>query len=199
MEEQISHISQICFLNLRNLQRIGSRLTQDLKIQLVHSNILSILDYCNSSYAGITERLLHKLQKIQNNAVRFIFKLRGKEKWKSISPYLKKVHFLPIAYRIKFKVALMVFKCLNNLAPKYLKDLISLRDVKRISVRMDNDFYILKTPPPAKFSKTEAAFSYHGPKIWNSLPYNIRCIMDIVRFKKCLKTYLFDMAFENVS
>ena len=32
--------------------------------------------------------------------------------------YLKKLHFLPVRYRIKFKIALLVFKCLNNLAPQ---------------------------------------------------------------------------------
>ena len=198
MDDQINHISQICYLNLRNIRRIGSRLTHDLKVQLVHAHILSMIDYCNSSYAGVTDRNLQKLQKIQNNAVRFIFKLNGKSKWTSISPYLKKLHFLPVLYRIQFKVALLVFKCINNLAPKYLKDLISLRDTKRMSMRLDDDFFILKTLRQPNFSKTDAAFQYNGPRIWNSLPYSIRSIPDIAKFKKCLKTHYYEIAFNGI-
>ena len=198
MDDQISHISQICYLNLRNLRRIGSRLNHTLKVQLVHANILSIIDYCNSVYAGITEKNLKRLQKIQNNAVRYIFKLNGKMKWTSISPYLKKLHFLPVVYRIQYKIAFLVFKCINNLAPKYLKDFISLRDTKKMGVRLDDDFFLLKIPSPSNFSRTEASFQYNGPKIWNNLPYRIRCLADIDIFKKSLKNYYFDIAFSQV-
>ena len=56
-------------------------------LQLVHSNILSIIDYCNAVYGGLTEKNIQKLQKIQNNAVRFIFNINGKKKKEHIMPY----------------------------------------------------------------------------------------------------------------
>ena len=167
-----------------------------LKIQLVHSNVLSSIDYCNSVYGALSEANLQKLQKIQNNAVRFIFGIYGKAKRQPITPYLKEIHFLPVRYRICYKIALLVFKCLNNIAPKYLADLLALRDTKRHSLRMDNDFYILKVPPPPQFSKTEGAFSHSGPKIWNDLPFAIRCISEIHVFKKRLKTHYFEIAYD---
>ena len=62
-----------------------------------------MIDYCNSVlYIGITMKNIQKLQKIQNNAVRFIFQLNGRKKWTPISPYLKKLNFLPVIYRIQF-------------------------------------------------------------------------------------------------
>ena len=99
MDEQIKVVSQICYLNLRSLRRIASHLTFELKVQLVHSNVLSFIDYCNSVYSGISEKNLLKLQKIQNNSVRFIYKLIGKSKYQHIKPYLKKLHFLPVQQR----------------------------------------------------------------------------------------------------
>ena len=119
----------------------------------------------------------------------------GKAKRQHISPYLERLHFLPVRYRIMYKIALLVFKCLNNIAPKYLSSLIRLRDTKRQSVRLDNDFYLLKVPPCPHFTKTEAAFSYSGPNIWNQLPYDLRCLNDIRTFKKQLKTHYFEYAF----
>ena len=104
---------------------------------------------------------------------------------------------MPVRFRIKFKAALLVFKCLNNMAPSYLCDMIEVRDIRRRSVRLDDDFYILKTPKPSNFSKTYAAFSYFGPKIWNELPYYIRSITELECFKKELKTYYFGIAFDD--
>ena len=69
MNDQVSFISQMCYLNLRDLRRIGSRLNQELKIQLVHSNIMSFIDYCNASYGGLTRKNIQRLEKLQNNAV----------------------------------------------------------------------------------------------------------------------------------
>ena len=114
-------------MNLRNLGRIGSKLSYELKVQLVNSCVLSFIDYCNATYGSLTEANLHKLQKIQNSAARFVFGIYGKARQQSMTPYLKKLHFLPVRYRIKYKVALLVFKCLNNLAPKYLATLLTLK------------------------------------------------------------------------
>ena len=114
-----------------------------------------------------------------------------------ITPYLKKLHFLPVRFRIKFKVALLVFKCLNNLAPDYLQSLINLREIKRRSSRLDDDFYLLKVSPKYNFSRSEAAFSHKGPQIWNELPFSIRCLTNISAFKTALKTFYFQQAFQD--
>ena len=198
LDDQVNAVSRQCYLNQRNLSRLASKLSHDLKVQMVHSNILCFIDYCNSVYCGLTEKNLHKLQKIQNNAVRFIFGLYGKKLKEPISPYLKKLHFLPVKFRIKFKVALLVFKCINNLGPEYLKNLIQLRDIKRRSSRLDDDFYILKMPPRCNFSRSEAAFSHQGPLIWNELPFSIRSLTSLPDFKSQLKTHYFNMAFKDV-
>ena len=115
LDAQINAISQICYLNQRDLSRIGNKLSHDLKVQMVHSNILCFLDYCNSVYGKLSEKNVRKLQKIQNNAVRFIYGLYGTKRRETILPYLKKLHFLPIRQRISFKICLLVFKTISTL------------------------------------------------------------------------------------
>ena len=154
--------------------------------------------YCNSVYCGLTEKNLQKLQKIQNNALRFIYGLYGNKLKEPISPYLKKLHFLPVRFRIKFKIALLVFKCINNTGPEYLKELLCIREVKRRSSRLDDDFYLLKMPPKCNFSRSEAAFSHQGPIIWNELPFSVRSLTSLHEFKSSLKTYYFNKAFNEV-
>jgi len=198
LSSQVNAVSQICYLNQRNLAKIASKLDHDLKVQLVHSNILCFLDYCNAVYSGLSAKDIQKLQKIQNNAVRFIFGLYGKKRLQPLSPYLKKLHFLPVQYRINFKIGLLVFKCLNNMAPKYLQDLIKLRQCKKVSSRLDDDYLLLDFPFRPVSTRTDAAFSYSGPRIWNLLPYKLRCLTELTAFKNGLKTYLFFLAFEGI-
>ena len=192
---QLSKVSKKCYINLQNIGKIGSKLTRGLKIQLVHSCIHSIIDNCNATYFGMNDFQLQKLQKIQNSAARFIFGLKGKERWQSISPLLKQLHFLPVRFRVKFKIALLAYKCINNIAPPYLTELVKIRQTHAWSVRADDDFFLLEEPKEPRCSKSKGAFSYSAPKIWNSLPYNIRSISTIEAFKCALKTYLFKCAF----
>ena len=97
--------------------------------QLVHSLILSHIDYCNALFYNLPEYLLHKLTKVLYSAVRFIFGLRGSALRKHMLPYLKSLHFLPVKFRIEFKIALLTHKCLHGYAPTYLKNLINSRSV----------------------------------------------------------------------
>ena len=141
LEKHINNVSRTCYMNLRNLGRIGSKLSEPLKIQLVHSCVHSFIDNYNSVFGALSEVNLHKLQKIQNNGVRFIFGIYGKNKRQSITPYLQKLHFLPVRYRIKYKICTTVFKCINNLAPKYLSDMVSIRNPNNHQLRLDDDFF----------------------------------------------------------
>ena len=176
--------------NLRNYWKIGAKLTQELKVQLVHAGVLSIIDYCNAVYGALTVSDLQKLQKLQNSAVRFVFELKGKKCREPISPYLKKLHFLPVRFRIKYKLALLTFKCLNNLAPSYLTELLTLRQSKYYNVRLNNDFYLLE-PTVFNLLKCSKAFSVSASLVWNELPYNLRSETDISKFKCDLKNILF--------
>ena len=69
-----------------------------------------LLMFLNSPYSA-------KLQRLQNSAARIVSRTR---KYEHITPVLIKLHWLPIKFRIQFKVLLLVYKALNGLAPKYL-------------------------------------------------------------------------------
>ena len=43
--------------------------------------------------------------------------------------------------------------------------------------------------------KGDRAFMIAGPKVWNSLPSNIRAITNLLDFKKKLKTFFYRKAF----
>jgi len=70
--------------------------------------VLSWLDYCNSTLAGLPANLIRRLQSVQNAAVRLIFGIRRSE---HITDALASLHWLHIPERILFKVAVLTYPC----------------------------------------------------------------------------------------
>ena len=81
---------------------------------LVHALVISRLDHCNALYVGLPLRLMRKLQVVQNAAARL---LSGVRKYHHISPTLAALHWLPIQFRIDFKVLMLTSRALNGLGP----------------------------------------------------------------------------------
>ena len=127
LSDNLNRVESICYSNLRNLGKIASKLSAKLKIQLVHSMILCHLNYCNALFYGLPVCMLRRLTKVLYAAVRFIFSFKYSQQRYHMLPFLKKLHFLPIRYRINFKIALLVFKGLKHCAPGYLQQLVALR------------------------------------------------------------------------
>ena len=66
-------------------------------------------------------------------------------KFDHITPYLIDPHWLPVEFRIKFKVLIFVFKALNGMAPRYISDLIRKKSSPRSALR-SNDLMLLVMP-----------------------------------------------------
>ena len=161
---------------------------------LASSFILSRLDYCNALFKGINNNQLYKLQKLQNFAAKVILK---KSIYEHVTPCLIHLHWLPIKYRIDFKIAVLAFKCLNGLAPKYLSDLVEPYTPTR-NLRSASGNYI--TTKTAKFkSLGDRSFEVTAPSVWNSLPLEIRQSNSLEMFKRLLKTHYFNISFSNQS
>lgn len=90
--------------------------------------ITSRLDYCNSLYLGLQHSSPHHLQLVQNAAARL---LTGVRMYEHIPLVLANLHWLPAKYRIDFKIILLTFKVLNNMAPSYLSGLLNMYNPKR--------------------------------------------------------------------
>ena len=190
-DEHIDRVVRSCKATLINLWRVGGKLSRKLRTTLVSSLVHSKMDFCNSLLAGITKRNLDRLQKVQNASARFIY---GQRRWRGTTKLRKQLHFLPIAERIEFKVCVLVFQCINGLAPDYLSDLLKKREKKVHSLRKDDDNLLLETAH-SKYKSSEGAFHITGPKLWNQLPRALRETTSLTCFKKDLKTHLFRRAF----
>ena len=113
------HINLICrksFNDIRNISTIRKFLTLNATKVIVQALVCSRIDFNNSLYYGLPQKQILRLQRIQNCAARLIF---WKRKFDHITPCLIERHWLPVYARITFKVLVLTYKCLNDLAPSY--------------------------------------------------------------------------------
>ena len=81
-------------------------ITTELAKLLVTSLILPRLDYCNSTLNSLPAYTIKMLTKLQYRAIRTIFRIK-KYSRQHITPYMKSIHWLPIPYRIQYKLLLL--------------------------------------------------------------------------------------------
>ena len=149
----------------------------------------SLLDYCNSLLYGIADTDLTKLQCVQNQPARIVTK---SSPFTCSFPLLSSLHWLPVKFRISFKISLLIYKTLHAKQSVYLHSMLatslpscSLRSSKGISLSV----------PRVKINTVARAFHSYATSLWNNLPLSVRSAISLATFKKYLKTHLFDVAF----
>jgi len=111
-----------------------------------------------------------------------------------VRPALKELHWLPVAHRIRYKVALLMFMVHDNRCPVYgvpewIRSTVTSSPVRqRLRSASSLDFIV----PRTRTMFGDRAFSVAGPT-WNSLPESVRSAETLASFKGKLKTYLFNI------
>ena len=134
----------------------------------MHAFVTFKPDCCNSLLYGCGKTQLKKIQYVQNPAARIVTQTRN---FNHITPVLSDLHWLPVSYRIVFKILLLVFKSLNNLSPSYRADRLSYQSH---SWNLRSAFkQLLERPRSFKKTYGDMTFSVCAPKLWNSLPLDL--------------------------
>ena len=87
-----------------------------------------------------------------------------------------KLHWLPISFRLDYKLALLMFKSHKGEAPKYLGDLVSIDERTGISRSLrlyQEDVSIYRIPFTKSKTFADRSFGVAGPRIWNGLPVDL--------------------------
>ena len=105
MDKHISSIIKSCFLQLRDFRCIRSFISKTAAITLVNAFVHSHLDSCNCLFYGLPKYSIHRLQKVQNTFARIV---TNSSHFSHIPSTLKSLHWLPIFYRINFKICCII-------------------------------------------------------------------------------------------
>ena len=189
-----THVTLKCktaMWNFTRIRSIRSYLNKSTCETLVLALVMSHLDYSNSILSGCPEVLINKYQRIQNLCAKLVL---CRDQYSSSSQALIDLHWLPIIYRIKFKISCLVHKCQYGKAPEYLKCMLIIKPEQSRNLRSKNSDELKLTVPWCKLKTfAERSFSIQGPRTWNSLPLSLRSITNYDTFKSNLKTHYFNL------
>jgi len=127
-----------------------------------------------------------------NSAARVITNTGKFERGLSYSLH-QELHWLDVSERIQFRVAATVYRCLHNMAPRYLSEMCKpiATSTRRQGLRSatTSDLVI---PRVRRVTYGSRAFSVAGPVCWNGLPDYLKSPeLSFDCFKRQLKTFLF--------
>ena len=99
-------------------------------------------------------------------------------------PLLKQLHWLPVNYRIQFKLSTLTYRALAIHQPPYLGSLLHFSNIPR-QLRASTSQQL--SIPRTKLNLGKRAFSVAAPIIWNELPTTLKSCESLASFRKNLK------------
>jgi len=140
---------------------------------------------------GISAKNIHRLQRMQNTLARVVLGSSA-SRFSHSTDMLRHLHWLPVEYRTKLKLAKLVFNTHNNSASLCLTCLLD-DYVPGRSLRSSQSN--LLTVPLYRLNFGARSFRVAAPTVWNSLPVDIRACSLHSTFTRHLKTFYFNAAF----
>lgn len=190
MGEQVTSICKSTHYHLRNIGRIRKCITFEACEKLIHALVTSRLDCGNALLYGLPDYQFYRLQRMLHIAARILTLTPPSN---HITQILIDLHWLPISQRIDYKILLTTFKAIQGVSPQYIRDL--LKPYSKPRNLRSSEANLLDIPPTRTKTYGDRAFSASAPKLWNTLPDDLRETNELEPFKRQLKTHLFKQAY----
>ena len=144
-----------------HIKQTRKYLTNDSTKILIHAFVTSHIDYCNSLLYGVPNYQLDRLQRVLNAAARVVCLV---PKFDHITPTLMSLQWLPVKYRVIFKILLLVYKALHGLASKYFCYMWTRKQSNNYCLRSD-ERSLLYVPTTRRRSFGDRSFMKDGPTL----------------------------------
>ena len=102
-------------------------------------------------------------------------------KYKGLLAALEQLHWLPVRYRIEYKILVIVFRDLRDQTPTYIASLITPYVPRRALRSADRALLVVPRYNLERYGRR--SFSRAGPILWNALPE-----AEDLRSTKCMNT-----------
>ena len=171
--------------NLSSIIKIKQYLPLETRQLYYNAYILPVLDYCLTVWGSTSKYQLDRLLKLQKRAARIILDMPPDA---PSMPLFQQLGWLTIYERLEYNKAIVLYKSTNGLTPSYISDLFEFPSSERYNVRsVSNNDMLIKRHNTKIFEKS---LQYGGPRLWNSLPTNIRNAQSLQSFKNALLKFI---------
>ena len=131
-----------------------------------------------------------------NAAARLLYSARRLE---HATPLLRQLYWLKVLERVKFRLCVLVHRCLHNKASPYLAESLHLTTEvdarRRLRSASTSKSYCVPSTPRSTIG--DRAFPVAAACAWNSLSSSVRIVSSLNAFRDDLKTVLFRASFDD--
>ena len=161
------------------------------------SLVLSRLDYVSATVDGLLANFTDRLQSMLNATSLLVY---SRWSYDHVTLLLRELHWLEMRQRIEYKLAVLVYRCLNGLALSYLaNDLQCMADLNSLHRLRLSSTFTLVVPSTCLPTVGDRAFPVAVARVWNTLPAEVTSLPSLPAFKRQLKTLLFEQSFPSSS
>ena len=167
---------------LNFLQRLSKFLSAETRLLIFKSFIQSNFNLCPVVWHFCSKASTDKLEKLQNRALRIVFN----EYTSSYESLLSKRNLSTLHMNRLRCIATEIYKCINNITPEYLRDLVEVKQAK-YSFRYENT---IRIPTVRTVTYGQKSFRFESARVWNSLPNELRAATSFWEFKGLIRTWV---------
>ena len=179
------HIDSICKkagLKLNALSRITPYLDFSKKKLLINAFFLSQFNYCQLVWMFHNGTINNKINRLHERCLRLLYN----DKKSSFHDLLEKDNSVSIHHKNLRGLAIEMYRIFNGLAPQIVTEIFPLRPQGQYNLRNWSDFTL---PNVKTVNYGLESLRYLGPKIWESLPANIKQANSLDEFKASIKNW----------
>ena len=129
-----------------------------------------------------------------NAAVRLVAGLGVRD---HVTPAMRELHWLPVTFRVQYKLCLMIHSSVNGRNPEYITDVLVLMSSLQGRATLRSSTSGSFDEPRTRTSFWERAFFIAGPAAWNKLPPNLRLITVNCKFKSAPEAPFFSITYSS--
>ena len=164
---------------LQVLRRLVSYLTEDCKLAILRSFVVSHFIYCSPLLHFSGKLYRNKMERILYRGLRFTFN----DYESSYDKLLEKAKMCTIENMREKAIIVEMYKCLHGLGPKYLSEIFKICK----STSRKGPIFVLPRVKTTRYGLHSLRF--HGPKIWNDLSTKIKEAPSVDSLKMSLSKY----------
>lgn len=176
----VSSLSKKISKKVFQLNRIKHLLDEHTRKLFFHAYIQPDMDYASTCWDLASKNCLKRLESLYRRSLKVILL---KSSSLLIEDY-KKLNILPLNLRCRFNKGVLMYKIMNSLAPPYLYEKFSVKNIR------DKSIVVIPRPRTDLFM---SSLVYSGSKIWNDIPDYLKKKSSLSLFKTAYQKYLFQM------
>jgi len=189
--KHVNNVIQKVFCKVALLRRLKPYLDVDTLNVLYKALVQPHFEYCSVAWYGRYKDDCAKLDVLQKRCARIIL---GVDFFTPSEYMFHELKWERLSDRMQYFKALMMYKCINDLAPQYLRN--KFHFVSEIHNRNTRQAAAgqLALPPLSNGHDTECykhSFTYSGVKLWNNVDPLVRNSVNLHCFKKLYKGHYF--------